>query len=172
MRPFDCGEGECDEAGDGERLAGQIEPDGGERNVATGTRISFVPQEPQITGATLLDYATAGGAQDYEAEATLDTFGLDPLKTCEGLSGGEIRRAALARAFAEDSDVILLDEPTNHLDILAIETLEGQISASRAAMLIVSHDRAFLERVTGRCFWLEHRRVRRLDMVTALRTRE
>jgi ATP-binding cassette subfamily F protein uup len=144
-------------------LAGQIEPDGGERNVTTGTRIAFVPQEPEITGATLLDYATAGGAQDYQAQARLTDFGLDPDKKAEGLSGGEIRRAALARAFAEDADVILLDEPTNHLDILAIETLEDELSASKAAALIVSHDRAFLERVTKRSFWLEYRQVKRLD---------
>jgi ATP-binding cassette subfamily F protein uup len=144
-------------------LAGQIEPDGGERNLTTGTRIAFVPQEPEITGATLLDYATAGGAQDYQAQATLTDFGLDPEKKAEGLSGGEIRRAALARAFAEDADVILLDEPTNHLDILAIETLEDELSASKAAALIVSHDRAFLERVTKRSFWLEYRQVKRLD---------
>jgi ATP-binding cassette subfamily F protein uup len=144
-------------------LAGQIEPDGGERNVTTGTKIAFVPQEPEITGATLLDYATAGGAQDYQAQATLSDFGLDPAKKTEGLSGGEIRRAALARAFAEDADVILLDEPTNHLDILAIETLEEELSASKAAALIVSHDRAFLERVTKRSFWLEYRQVKRLD---------
>src|SRR6185295_11775704 len=82
-------------------LAGQIEPDGGERNVTTGTRIAFVPQEPEITGATLLDYATAGGAPDYQAQARLTDFGLDPAKAAQGLSGGEIRRAALARAFAE-----------------------------------------------------------------------
>ena len=144
-------------------LAGQIEPDGGERNIAVGTRIAFVPQEPEITGDTLLDYATAGGAPAYMAEARLTDFGLDPLKPAVGLSGGEIRRAALARAFAEDADVILLDEPTNHLDILAIETLEDELAASRAAALIVSHDRAFLERVTRRCFWLEYRLVRRLD---------
>mgnify|MGYP001554569504 CR=1 FL=1 len=144
-------------------LAGQIEPDGGERNIATGTRIAFVPQEPEIVGATLLDYATAGGAQDYQAQARLTDFGLDPEKPAVGLSGGEIRRAALARAFAEDADVILLDEPTNHLDILAIETLEEELAASRSAALIVSHDRAFLERVTKRCFWLEYRLVRRLD---------
>jgi ATP-binding cassette subfamily F protein uup len=144
-------------------LAGQIEPDGGERNIATGTRIAFVPQEPEIVGETLLDYATAGGAMDYQAEATLTDFGLDPQKAAKGLSGGEIRRAALARAFAEDADVILLDEPTNHLDILAIETLEEELAASKAAALIVSHDRAFLERVTKRCFWLEYRLVKRLD---------
>ena len=144
-------------------LAGQIEADGGERNIATGTTIAFVPQEPQITGATLLDYATAGGAADYLAEARLTDFGLDPAKSAQGLSGGEIRRVALARAFAEDADVILLDEPTNHLDILAIETLEEELAASRSAALIVSHDRAFLERVTKRCFWLEYRLVKRLD---------
>ncbi|HEX5263274.1 MAG TPA: ABC-F family ATP-binding cassette domain-containing protein [Phenylobacterium sp.] len=144
-------------------LAGQIEPDAGERNVAAGTRIAFVPQEPEIIGATLLDYATAGGAQAYMAEARLTDFGLDPGKAAQGLSGGEIRRAALARAFAEDADVILLDEPTNHLDILAIETLEEELASSRAAALIVSHDRAFLERVTRRAFWLEYRQVKRLE---------
>ncbi len=144
-------------------LAGQIEADAGERNIAVGTRISFVPQEPQIAGATLLDHATVGGAAAHEAEAALEAFGLDPAKSTQGLSGGEVRRSALARAFAEDADVILLDEPTNHLDILAIETLEAMLTASKAAALIVSHDRAFLERVTKRCFWLEYRQVKRLD---------
>jgi ABC transport system ATP-binding/permease protein len=144
-------------------LAGQIVADEGERTVTPGTRISYVPQEPEIVGATLLDHATGGGAQPYEAEAALAIFGIDPQKSTQGLSGGEIRRVALARALAEDPDVLLLDEPTNHLDILAIETLEGALAQSRAAMLIISHDRAFLERTTGRCFWLEHRKVRRLD---------
>ena len=144
-------------------LAGQAEPDAGERTVTPGTRIAYVPQEPQITGATLLDHATAGGAESYEAEAALTTFGVDPGKSTQGLSGGEIRRTALARAFAEAPDILLLDEPTNHLDILAIETLEAEIADCGAAMLIVSHDRAFLERATNRSFWLEHRKVRRLD---------
>ncbi len=144
-------------------LAGEIQADDGERVITPGTRISMVLQEPHITGATLLDYAVAGGAPTHRAEAELEAFGLDPAKAAQGLSGGETRRAALARAFAEDPDVLLLDEPTNHLDILAIETLEQAIADCRAAALIVSHDRAFLERVTGRCFWLEHRQVRRLD---------
>ena len=144
-------------------LSGQIEADDGDRTVTPGTTVAFVPQEPEITGATVLDHATSGGAADYLAEAALDAFGINPAKSTQGLSGGETRRAALAKAFAEDPDVILLDESTNHLDILAIETLEAQIGASRAAALIVSHDRAFLERVTQRCFWLEHRQVRRLD---------
>ena len=144
-------------------IAGAIEPDGGERFVQPGARIAFVPQEPVIVGDVLLDHACAGGAAAYRAEAMLEAFGLDPRRGTAGLSGGEIRRAALARAFAEEPDLILLDEPTNHLDILAIETLEKQLSASRAAAMIVSHDRAFLERVTGRCFWLAHRRVRTFD---------
>jgi ATP-binding cassette subfamily F protein uup len=144
-------------------LAGQIQPDDGERVITPSTRIAYVPQEPEITGPTVLDHATAGGAESYQAEAALEMFGIDPAKSSTGLSGGEIRRVALARAFAEEPDVLLLDEPTNHLDILAIETLENEIAASRAAMLIISHDRAFLERTTNRCFWLEHRKVRRLD---------
>ena len=144
-------------------LAGQTLADAGERTITAGTRISFVPQEPEIGGATVLDHATSGGAPAYRAEAALQDFGIDPAKPAQGLSGGETRRVALAKAFAEDPDIILLDEPTNHLDILAIETLEAELAASRAAALIVSHDRAFLERVTQRCFWLEHRQVRRLD---------
>jgi ATP-binding cassette subfamily F protein uup len=144
-------------------LAGTGEPDSGERTVTPGLRIVYVPQEPAIVGDTLLDYATAGGAADHEAEAALAAFGVDGGRSTVGLSGGETRRAALARAFAEDPDVLLLDEPTNHLDILAIETLEARLARNRAAMLIVSHDRAFLDRVTTRTFWLEGRRVRRMD---------
>ncbi len=144
-------------------LAGQIQADDGERTVQPATRIAYVPQEPEIVGATLLDHVTAGGAEPHEGEAALELFGVDPGKSTQGLSGGEIRRAALARAFAEDPDILLLDEPTNHLDILAIETLEAQLANTRSALVIVSHDRAFLERVTNRSFWLEHRQVRRLD---------
>jgi len=144
-------------------LAGQIEADAGERTITAGTKVAYVPQEPEIAGATVLDHATSGGAPAFRAEAALQDFGIDPANPAQGLSGGETRRVSLAKAFAEDPDVILLDEPTNHLDILAIETLEAEIAASRAAALIVSHDRAFLERVTKRCFWLEYREVRRLD---------
>ena len=143
-------------------VAGLIEPDGGERIITPGARIAFVPQEPVVTGGSLRDYASAGGAAPWAADAALETFGLDPARPTPGLSGGETRRAALARAFAEEPDLILLDEPTNHLDIFAIETLEAELAASRAAALIVSHDRRFLERVTKKCFWLAHRKVRTL----------
>jgi len=144
-------------------LAGLVQPDDGERFLQPGVRVAMVLQEPEITGATLGDYAASGGAESYMADAALETFGLDPQKPALGLSGGETRRAALAKAFAEQPDLILLDEPTNHLDIFAIETLEREIAGSSAAALIISHDRAFLERTTQRCFWLAHRRVRTLD---------
>ena len=144
-------------------FAGEVVPDAGERFIQPGLRVAMVLQEPQITGDTLSDYASAGGAPSYRGDAELMAFDLDPEKSTQGLSGGEIRRAALARAFAEEPDLILLDEPTNHLDIFAIQTLEVQLASCRAAALIVSHDRAFLERVTQRCFWLAHRKVRMLD---------
>ena len=144
-------------------LAGQNQVDGGDRIVTPGVRVVLLAQEPVITGETLLDYASAGGAEAHEAESELMLFGLDPHRTTKGLSGGETRRVALARALAERPEVLLLDEPTNHLDIFAIETLESELRSRRMAMLMVSHDRAFLERTTQRCFWLEDRRIWRLD---------
>src|SRR5687768_10557579 len=80
-------------------IAGRIEPDDGARVVTPGARIVVVPQEPVITGSTLRDYAALGGAPAHEADSALQAFGLDPSRGAEGLSGGEIRRAALARAF-------------------------------------------------------------------------
>ncbi len=144
-------------------VMGLIEPDAGDRSVQAGTRFAYVPQEPLITGDTLLDYAASGAAERWDAEAWLTTFGLDPNKPAVNLSGGETRRAALAKAFAEAPDLLLLDEPTNHLDVLAIELLENELLQARFAVLVVSHDRAFLNRVTDRVHWLEHRRVRTLD---------
>ena len=144
-------------------VMGLIEPDAGDRSVQAGTRFAYVAQEPVITGETLLDYAASEGAERWTAEAWLATFGLDPEKPAVNLSGGEIRRAALAKAFAEEPDLLLLDEPTNHLDILAIELLEEELISARCAVLVVSHDRAFLNRVTQTCHWLEGRRVRSLN---------
>ncbi|MEN5362594.1 ABC-F family ATP-binding cassette domain-containing protein [Brevundimonas intermedia] len=144
-------------------VMGMIEPDSGDRSVQSAVRFAYVPQEPVITGETLLDYASSGEAESWTAESWLATFGLNPEKSTQGLSGGETRRAALAKAFAEEPDLLLLDEPTNHLDILAIELLENELIQARFALLVVSHDRAFLNRVTNTVHWLEGRRVRTLS---------
>ncbi|HWD66965.1 MAG TPA: ATP-binding cassette domain-containing protein [Caulobacteraceae bacterium] len=144
-------------------LLGEIDPDVGERITVPGLSIALVAQEPIIAGESLQAWAETGGAARHLARAALESMGLDPAGPTANLSGGETRRAALARAFAEEPDVLLLDEPTNHLDILAIETLEARLGRTRAALLLVSHDRAFLEAVSQFCFWLEHGRLRRLD---------
>ena len=144
-------------------MAGLIEPDSGERYVTSGVRFAFVLQEPEPRGDTILDWVCSGGAEHYVAESELWAFGIDPSGPTDSMSGGEKRRAALAKAFAEDPDLLFLDEPTNHLDIFAIETLEDRLRAFRGAALLVSHDRTFLERVTQRCYWLYDRRVLRRD---------
>ncbi|HVY02552.1 MAG TPA: ABC-F family ATP-binding cassette domain-containing protein, partial [Caulobacterales bacterium] len=150
-------------------LAGELEPDAGERTIANGVRIAVVPQEPDFSGAaSLMEYAAApfaGGAAGapHEAAAALQEFGLAPARDPRALSGGEGRRASLARAFAAAPDVLLLDEPTNHLDIPAIEALEERLKAFRGGALIVSHDRRFLERVSTCCLWLRQGKLMRLD---------
>jgi ATP-binding cassette subfamily F protein uup len=150
-------------------LAGEIAPDSGVISFASGATLAWVSQEPDLAGfATLREFACSGlisqgGAEGetpiYEAEAALEAFGLDPDRATAGLSGGETRRAALARSFAADPDILLLDEPTNHLDILAIEQLEQLLAKFRGACLVISHDRRFLERVSTACLWLRQRKV-------------
>jgi ATP-binding cassette subfamily F protein uup len=144
-------------------MCGLIEADSGERVVNSGVRYAFVLQEPEPKGDTILDWACSGGAEHYTAEAELYAFEIDPQAPTTSMSGGEKRRAALAKAFAEEPDLLFLDEPTNHLDIFAIETLEDRLRSFRGAALIVSHDRTFLERTTQRCFWLYDRKVLKLD---------
>jgi ATP-binding cassette subfamily F protein uup len=149
-------------------LAGETAPDAGEIAYASGVTVAFATQEPDLSGsATLRDYvqspsATLGGRTNdvpaYRADAALAEYGLDPERPPINLSGGERRRASLARALAADADLLLLDEPTNHLDIAAIELLEDELSAFRGACLIVSHDRRFLERVSTATVWLRQRR--------------
>ncbi|MBU6372777.1 MAG: ATP-binding cassette domain-containing protein [Alphaproteobacteria bacterium] len=150
-------------------LAGDLEPDAGDVARASGLTLGVVAQEPDLSGwATLGAYAAAPfgagpPAPDHAAAAALQAWGLDPARSAEGLSGGETRRAALARAFAHEPDVLLLDEPTNHLDIPAIEALEARLAAYSGAVLVISHDRRFLERASTCCFWLRQGVVRRLD---------
>jgi ATP-binding cassette subfamily F protein uup len=151
-------------------LAGLVEPDAGERSTASGVRAAISLQEPDLTGrATLADYAGeevwADDPQTRRAlgAAMLDQFGLDPERAPAGLSGGEERRAALARLFASEPDLMMLDEPTNHLDIEAIELLEKKLATYPGAVLVVSHDRRFLERIATAAVWLRDGTAMRMD---------
>jgi len=146
-------------------MAGIVEPDGGNRFVQPGTRIAYLSQDVQF-GAhkTLQDFVASGLSADladatYLADACLYDVGLDPERQTQGLSGGEARRAAVARALVGEPNVLLLDEPTNHLDISAIEWLEDTLAGFRGAIVTVSHDRAFLRRLSRAILWLDRGRV-------------
>lgn len=143
---------------------GLVDPDGGEVFLQPGTRVSYLSQSPDFGGAaTILDYVMAGGAAAYEGEAVLSELGLDPAAATTNLSGGEARKVAIARVLADDPDILLLDEPTNHLDLPSIEWLEERLSQFRGAFVLISHDRAFLRRLTAGCLWVDRGTVRRLD---------
>lgn len=151
-------------------LAGLVEPDAGERSTASGVRAAISLQEPDLTGRpALADYAGEEVWADDEqtrralGAAMLDQFGLDPERAPAGLSGGEERRAALARLFASEPDLMMLDEPTNHLDIEAIELLEKKLAQYPGAVLVVSHDRRFLERIATAAIWLRDGVALRMD---------
>lgn len=136
-------------------ITGRFEPDDGELWIHPGTVITTVEQEPDLSQfETVLDFATSSDAEPWRAEAELGHFGVDPAANPNTLSGGQMRRAALAKAFAMDPDVLLLDEPTNHLDVPMIETLESRLTGFHGAVLLVSHDRRFMENVTTNTLWL------------------
>ncbi|MEL6957182.1 MAG: ATP-binding cassette domain-containing protein, partial [Pseudomonadota bacterium] len=141
-------------------VAGWIEPDAGEVWTQPGSVAAFVAQEPDFSPyASLIDFAADGVEDRHRAEAELTEIGLDPSADPARLSGGQLRRAAIARGFAHDPDILLMDEPTNHLDIATIQALEERLKAFRGAALIVSHDRAFLEAVSTNTLWLRQGQV-------------
>jgi ABC transport system ATP-binding/permease protein len=147
-------------------MAGLVEPDAGERFVRPGLTVGLMAQEPEFGGhASLGDFAAAGfdPSEGYRVEAAFQGLKLDPGLAPAAASGGERRRAALARILAEAPDLMLLDEPTNHLDIEAIGWLEGHLAQTRAAFVLISHDRAFLRALTRRTLWLDRGGLRRLD---------
>jgi ATP-binding cassette subfamily F protein uup len=148
--------------------AGLVEPDRGTRFVQPGATIRYLPQEPDLSGhPTVLDYVRAGlgpGDDRYQARFILEQVGLQGDEPPERLSGGEARRAALARALAPAPDILLLDEPTNHLDLTAIEWLERTLGAARSALVLISHDRRLLEAIARSTVWLDRGRTRRLEL--------
>jgi ATP-binding cassette subfamily F protein uup len=148
-------------------ITGKIEPDRGQRRVKPGTRIVFLEQEPDFSGTgTLMDFALGGEHPPaaHEVEAIAGQLGIDMSRLSATASGGERRRAALARALAQDPDLILLDEPTNHLDLSAIDWLEDWLTRYRGAFITISHDRTFLTRLTRATLWLDRGTMRRKEI--------
>ena len=147
--------------------AGLIEPDRGTRFVQPGATIRYLPQEPDFSGATtVLAYVKAGlapGDDLHQARYLLQQLGLEGDEEVARLSGGEARRASLARVLAPHPDILLLDEPTNHLDLTTIEWLEAELARRSSAIVLISHDRRFLTNLSRSTAWLDHGRIRSLD---------
>ncbi|WP_145103666.1 ABC-F family ATP-binding cassette domain-containing protein [Cereibacter sediminicola] len=147
-------------------MAGLVEPDRGDRVVPAGTSVGYMEQDPDLSAfATLGDYAALGLTQgeEYRVEMVAEGLKFRPDTPVATASGGERRRAALAKLMAEAPDLMLLDEPTNHLDIQAIQWLEAQLSETRAAFVLISHDRAFLRALSRATLWIDRGQVRRRE---------
>ena len=147
-------------------MAGLVEPDKGEVIVGPGVSVGYMEQDPDLSGfSTLGDFASAGlePGELYKVERAGEGLKFDPARAVETASGGERRRAALAKLMAEAPELMLLDEPTNHLDIEAIGWLEEELKATRAGYVLISHDRAFLRNLTRATLWIDRGILRRQD---------
>ena len=146
--------------------AGSLLPDSGDRFLQPGAQVTYVGQEPRVEDGQLVRDVVAEGLRASEAhelhrvEALLEALRLDGDRGTDGMSGGEQRRVVLAQAMVGHPDVLLLDEPTNHLDLPAIEWLEVALERFGGALVLISHDRRFLSRLTRRTFWLDRGLVR------------
>ncbi len=147
--------------------AGLAEPDAGIRFVQPGATIRYLAQEPDLAGfpstAAYVEAGLAPGDDPHRARYLLEQLGLSGEEDPARLSGGEARRAALARALAPAPDILLLDEPTNHLDLPAIAWLEAELAGLRSALVLISHDRRMLEALSRAVVWLDRGVTRRLD---------
>jgi len=147
-------------------MAGLVEPDAGARTTAPATSVGYMQQDPDLTGfATLGDFAASDlpPEEAWKIEMAAEGLKLQADVDTAKASGGERRRAALVKLLAEAPELMLLDEPTNHLDIEAIAWLEAHLAATQAAFVLISHDRAFLTRLTQGTLWIDRGVVRRQD---------
>ncbi len=147
-------------------MAGLIEPDRGRRMVPAGVSVGYMEQHPDMSAfSTLGDYAAAGPGpgEAWRVAQAAEGLKFAPETPVATASGGERRRAALARVLAEDADLLLLDEPTNHLDIEAIRWLERRLGETRTGFVLISHDRAFLTALTRSTLWIDRGIVRRRE---------
>ncbi|TVS01353.1 MAG: ATP-binding cassette domain-containing protein [Rhodobacteraceae bacterium] len=147
-------------------MAGLVEPDRGTRSLAPATSVGYMEQDPDFTPfATLGDFATQAldPAEHYRIAMAAEGLDFDPAREPSRASGGERRRASLAKLLAEAPELMLLDEPTNHLDIQAIGWLEARLRETRAAFVLISHDRAFLRTLTRATLWLDRGQMRRRE---------
>jgi ATP-binding cassette subfamily F protein uup len=147
-------------------MAGLSEADKGTRVVSPGVTVGYMEQDPDLTGfATLGDYAASRLPEDETYRVMMAAEGLrfNPDTPVSTASGGERRRAALAKLMAEAPELMLLDEPTNHLDIQAILWLEAELLSTRAAFVMISHDRAFLRSLSRATLWIDRAQVRRRE---------
>ena len=147
-------------------MGGLVEPDSGEVIAGPGVSVGYMEQEPDLSGfATLGDFAAHGldESEMYKVERAGAGLKFDPARPVETASGGECRRAALARLMAGGPDLMLLDEPTNHLDIEAIAWLESELKATRKGYILISHDRAFLQALTLATLWIDRGMVKRQE---------
>ncbi|MBN9435479.1 ATP-binding cassette domain-containing protein [Bosea sp. (in: a-proteobacteria)] len=147
--------------------AGIVEPDSADRFLQPGATVRYLPQEPDFSGyKTSLAYVEAGlgpGDDPYRARYLVEELGLTGEEDPASMSGGESRRAALARVLAPEPDILLLDEPTNHLDLPVIEWLEQELKSLRSAMVLISHDRRFLSSLSRATIWLDRGVTRRVE---------
>ncbi|MFV0493208.1 MAG: ABC-F family ATP-binding cassette domain-containing protein [Pseudorhodobacter sp.] len=147
-------------------MAGLVEPDQGDRVLPQGGTVGYMEQDPDLSGfATLGDFAVAGlpEGEAYRVDIAAEGLKFDPAVTVAQASGGERRRAALARLMAQAPELMLLDEPTNHLDIEAIQWLEAELSTTRQGFVLISHDRAFLRALSRATLWIDRGVLRRRE---------